>query len=410
MLHEICSVSEREDDDFVGLRFSEGVPSVVFPRGFLISDNEKQLRRDTLRLLATIGKFSGRREGDKTKNSIGEMSLSFPILSYQFIIYDFLAHGYYSENEIRYVESSKGKINWKRTIQKEQAQLDDGNIVYLNFVVKNNHIKNDNLISKIHEFCVYDSFSKLGWLYLDSEYIPHRPFIRFNRRLFLSVLYQEMGKTFNEQKRKLFQSMINIVSWNTEHGASQVDETFGVNRFEYIWEGMIDYVFGEENREIYYPRARWKVIHGRGFQTESSELRPDTVVKVGEKIYILDAKYYKYGVTFNPINLPQTDSIQKQITYGEYVAHKGFALPNNIFNAFIMPYQSTDEYPYRFVSVATADWKHYSESTPNYEYVLGILLDTTYLLRTYAKHNFQEIDALTTLIEESLDRYRAYDG
>ena len=216
-----------------------------------------------------------------------------------------------------------------------------------------------------------------------------------------------MGNTFNEQKRRLFQSMINVLSWTPESGDDQSDASYGVNRFEHIWEGMIDYVFGDENRELYYPRARWKIIRGRGYEAESSELRPDTVVKLGDKVFILDAKYYKYGITFNPFHLPQTDSIQKQITYGEYVARKGFAERNNIYNAFIMPFNCGGDEPFRFVSVGTADWKEYSEGSPNYEFVLGILLDTTYLLRSYAKHNMAEIEKVTTLIEQSLAEYRA---
>lgn len=34
MLSDFCSVSENEYDDFVGLRITDGLPSVVFPRGF----------------------------------------------------------------------------------------------------------------------------------------------------------------------------------------------------------------------------------------------------------------------------------------------------------------------------------------------------------------------------------------
>ena len=39
------------------------------------------------------------------------------------------------------------------------------------------------------------------------------------------------------------------------------------------------------------------------------------------KVYILDAKYYRYGTTFFAGDMPETTSIQKQITYGEYELH-----------------------------------------------------------------------------------------
>ena len=52
----------------------------------------------------------------------------------------------------------------------------------------------------------------------------------------------------------------------------------------------------------------------------NSKLKPDSVMITNDHIYILDAKYYKYGQTKNPKDLPKSASINKQITYGEYVA------------------------------------------------------------------------------------------
>lgn len=408
MIRDFCTVSENEYDDFVGLRFRDGLPHVIFPRGFSLADDEKCLRRDIIRLLATIQKFSGRSEGERSKNTLGEETLSFPLLSYQYIIHDFLTHGYYTENEVHYVKESRGKINWKRTIQQIQPQIDHENIVYLDFVVKRNQINSNNLLTKIHEYCVYESFRKLGWLYLSSESLPKKPALKLNKKLFISILRQAFNNTFNDRKKQLFQSMINVISQATENHAEDYKAAFGVHRFEHVWEGMIDYVFGVDNREEFFPHARWHILSGTEYNIESSVLIPDTIMKFEEKIYILDAKYYKFGITKNPLHLPATDSIQKQITYGEHVETKHFAERNDIFNAFLMPFNrgSTENPPYKFVSVGTADWKTYAPSSPNYDYVLGILVDTTYLMQTYAKHNQSEIQHLSSLIEESLATYR----
>lgn len=406
MVREYCRVSEFEGDDFVGLKYVDQRPMVVFPRGFCLSEDERQLRRDVLRLLSTIAKFSGHREGEKICNHTGDITLSFPFLSYQYVIYDFLAHGYYTENEVRYVEQPRGKINWKRTIQQEQPQIENSNVVYLNFIVKQSHVNQNNLITKIHEYCVYQSFAKLGWLYTDIDALPPKPAIRFNKRLFIVMLRQALSNTFNERKRLLFQSMINIIAEVDEKTSENHNDSFGVERFDHVWEEMIDYVYGDDDRALYYPHANWHIIQGRGGTYQSSELRPDTVVKIIDKVYILDAKYYKYGITRNPMHLPATDSIQKQITYGDYVEKKELAHKNKIFNAFIMPFQSLTDEPYQFVAVGTADWKIYGPDTANHEYVLGILVDTTHLLRTYTKRNFSEIERLTQLIEDSLEDYR----
>lgn len=408
MLRDYCTVSSGDLDEFVGLKISGGIPAIIFPRGYTLCNDDQQLRREIVGLLACIRKFSGHREGDQVRPNQNENEFDFPILSYQYVIMDFLAHGYYTENEIRYNEDLRGKINWKKTIQSEKPEIDNDNVVYLRYITKESKIKQDSLITRIHEYCVYESFHAIGWLYLATDSLPSKPSITFNKALFLDALRKELNNTFNDRKRKLFQSMVNIVEQKNEIAGEIPNLTYGVQRFEYVWEGLIDYVFGEDDKEIFFPHAHWSIVSRNNMQVVSSELRPDTVIKLDGKIYILDAKYYKFGITHNPMHLPATDSIQKQITYGEYISRRGYAEPDKIFNAFVMPFKRNEgDLPYKFVSVGTADWKKYTEGTPNYNYVLGILLDTTYLIESYTRKSIPEIEAITQLIENSLATYRS---
>ena len=406
MLNDFCVVSKSEYDDFVGLKFEDGRPKVTFPRGFRLSNDESQTRKDIVRLLAAIQRFSGRQEGSSTSSIGGDVQLTFPILSCQYIIKDFLANGYYIERETQYVDGTRGKINWKRTVQKKQPVYNNGNLVYLDFVVKTNKVNSNNLLTRIHEYCVRESFEKLGWLYLTSETLPPKPKIHFNKRMFASVLNDALNSTFNDQKRLLFTSMLNIVNSRQETVDSVDKEAYGVTRFEYIWEKMIDHVFGEDNKEKYFPHATWHIISGNS--VVSSALEPDTIMLHEDKVYILDAKYYKYGITRNPMHLPASSSIEKQIVYGEYV-ETNLGIPREkIYNAFVMPFDSgSEDEHYRFVSVGTADWKTYGINSANYEYVLGILMDTRYLLEQHSKHNASEIEALSDLIVSSLATYRS---
>lgn len=403
MLKQYCRLSDSQSDNFVGLKFINGEPIVIFPRGYRLSEDEKQVRKDIVRLLATLNRFSGRCEGEKTFNSIGEMNLSMPIQSYQYIIYDFLTHGYYTEKEVDYHINNKGKVNWKRTIQKITPQINNNNIVYLNFVTRKNKIKDNNIITKIHEYCVYESFTRFGWLFLSNDILPKKPSIKLNKKAFLIILKEALGNTFNDNKKMLFQSMINIISYVDENTNDKLNDSFGVNQFEYIWENMIDHIFGEENKEIYFPHANWHILQDKGYKKESSPLEPDTIIKFNNKYYIIDAKYYKYGITRNPMHLPTTSSIEKQIVYGEYIQQKFDIGDEKIYNAFILPFDSKgNNYPYEFVSVGTGNWNNHNR---NYDFVLAILLDTRYIINTYSKHNVSEIERLTNLIEESLDNY-----
>lgn len=407
MLRDFCTISKSEYDDFVGLKFVEGQPRITFPRGFHLVDDEEQTRKDIIRLFATIQKFSGRKEGLLNNTIEGETSLSFPILSYQYIIKDFLAHGYYIERETQYKDGKRGKLNWKRTIQNKKPVYNNGNLVYLDFIVKVDKTNTNNLLTKIHEYCVRESFEKLGWLYLSSNTLPKKPDIKFNKRKFLTVLQDALNNTFNTNKRLLFESMINIISNKSE----SIDDTdvasFGVERFEYIWEKMIDYVFGEDNKEKYFPHAKWHIIDGG--KVVSSALEPDTIMMYDDKLYILDAKYYKYGITGNPQHLPASSSVEKQITYGDYACENIGHTKNSVYNAFIMPFDKEikKDDNYKFVSVGTVDWETYTSETANHKYVLGILVDTRFLIETYSKHTIGEIEKLSNLIIESLENYRS---
>ncbi len=409
MLEKFCSVSDNTHvEDFVGIRTVNGKPEVKFPLGFSLSNNDEQIRRDIIHLLTVLRDFTKRREGD-IPHGFEKSEIAFPLFSYQYIILNYLSNGYYQEKEIQYTRSVKGKINWKKTIQKIQPQLSGGNVVYLENIVKTNKIKEDNLITQIHQYCVYESFLKFGWLYMLSTKLPLAPKIKFNSTLFLTVLEKAYENTFNLDKKKLFKSMMNIIMYKEER-THEVDFSFGVDRFEYVWENIIDYVFGESNKEAYFPHARWYMVGGSHGGVQSSALEPDSIIIRNNKAYILDSKYYKYGVTNDVRDLPHTDAIQKQITYGEYLCNVNTGALDgrkkeydDIYNAFVMPFDcgGTEE-KYKFIGIATADWK---ENTRNYEKIVGLLVDTRHLIESYARYNLLEIDRIIKKIEDEVNNF-----
>lgn len=85
---------------------------------------------------------------------------------------------------------------------------------------------------------------------------------------------------------------------------------YGTYRFEYVWEKMIDKVLGIENKADYFPKTTWYVNDNR---YNNASLEPDTIMLYGKDVYVLDAKYYKYGVTGKTWDLPEFTSINKQL-------------------------------------------------------------------------------------------------
>ena len=181
---------------------------------------------------------------------------------------------------------------------------------------RKNQVNENELISLIHEYCVYESFSKVGWLFTTT--LPKKPRIKRNIRLFKSILITKISNTFNDRNRKLFQDMLAVILYNGEEN-SEKNYRYGTYRFEYVWEALINKVYGIKEKREYFPNTYWSID---GVQYENACLEPDTIMIWNGNVYVLDAKYYKYGVTRRMTDLPESTSINKQITYGEFIAEQ----------------------------------------------------------------------------------------
>ena len=177
--------------------------------------------------------------------------------------------------------------------------------------------------------------------------------------------------------------------------------TYGTSRFEYVWEAMIDKAYGIREKEQYFPSTMWN-IKSRSYA--NSELFPDSIMIWNNNVYVLDAKYYKYGATRIASDLPQSSSINKQITYGEFIAEQEqFAKLHGkdyaVYNAFLMPFCSSDQEDVLLnIGEATSNWKSNSKT---YERVQGILIDVKYLMKCYSHRKETEIGKLVEKIEEA---------
>ena len=157
-----CRVnSNREMDTFVGLRCNDGDVSINFPLGYHISEDDNELRKDIILLLTTLSANTERKESEILKQGKAFDEVEFPLQSYMYLIKDFFVRGYYKEQEVLYKVAKSGKINWNRTIKTQKPYVQDMDVFYLDFVTKKNSVKENELITLIHEYCVYESFELL---------------------------------------------------------------------------------------------------------------------------------------------------------------------------------------------------------------------------------------------------------
>jgi hypothetical protein len=212
-------------------------------------------------------------------------------------------------------------------------------------------------------------------------------------------LKQKIEAAFNDRNRKLFKDMLAIVEYTGDNNAA-MDYKYGTNRFEYVWESLIDKVYGIPNKDVYFPKTRWRV---GGKEYENACLEPDTIMLWNGNVYVLDAKYYKYGMTRRPSDLPESTSINKQITYGEYIAEqdrfkKLHGDKFQVYNAFLMPFAAENEEIVN-IGAAVSDWK---SNRKIYEQIQGIVVDVKYLMRVVVPKGENELEKLAVCIESNV--------
>ena len=389
------------DDVFVGIRRKENYYEVDFPLGYHLSEDERGLRKDILSLILVLAKNTDKRESKLYKDLDNDKLNGIPVQAYLYIIRDFIERGYYKERDIQKKVAKRGKIDWGRTIKTQKPMIQDDEAFYIDFVVKKNTINEDELITIVHKFCVYESFEKFGWLF--TSYVPTKPRIGLTRKMMLSVVNDKLQNTFNDRNKQLFKSMVAVIKAVSDD--SDEEFVYGTNRFEYVWEKMIDRVFGITDKAFYFPKTTWNLTDDGLY--DNSFLEPDSIMILNDKIYVLDAKYYKYGWSGIPAHLPESTSINKQITYGEYIAKNEKFVKNGkhpiVFNAFIMPYDSKGKRfhtnkPMHYIGSATSDWK---KGNNTYENIMGVLLDVKYLMNLDNRMDELEIMKLSDLIEKN---------
>ncbi len=408
LLKSKCHVNTNADGDrFVGIKADSENAMVYFPMGYQLPNSEQERRRDILHLISVLSEFTDRQDRVLHMQKFeAPQSVDFPVNAYMEVINYFLEHhSYYTEKEAVYKTSDRGNTDWARTIRQQQPMLQANNSpVYLKQTVRHSSPNDRKLITQIHKYCVYESFHKLGWLFTPD--LPQKPDFPIETKRFLVELNDKLAHSNNDKDKRLFSAMIAMLKYIDEE-TNQRQFYFGTDSFEYVWEKLIDRVFGIRSKADYFPKATWRVKRGR--RREFEALMPDTIMLYNGKIYVLDAKYYRYGVSGNPLHLPEGKSIHKQITYGEYInTNERFRDENGdgaqVFNAFLMPFNSRDNiFDYEGIfencGEATGEWK---DGIHSYEHVQGILVDINYLMHHYTGAHTKQIMALAESIERAL--------
>ena len=402
------SVTNEEHNSFVGLRIKNGEIHFHYPESYdLLDENDKKsFRYDVVNIIRTISLAKSNTSSSSLSDSGVHQSEQFAIMSYLWIIRDYLSNGYYRNSEKIYSVNGKGKINWKKTLD-TQPIISNGNIIYNNVVVE---VRNDcdDVITEAHKWCVFDSVRKIGWLFGLSE---KSVFVSKTAdsviKKYIRAIRTELKRTFDDVKKSRLNHMLKVLM-----GVDDSDRTkeivYGVDKYHYVYERMVDYIFSNiDDITKYNPNAKWYLKKNAFEPKDASALRPDTILldtkQNGEKVaYVLDAKFYRFGTTGKESDLPTTTSIQKQITYGDNIICNLQEKENikQVYNAFVMPYNKHNNiFDYKenleYVGYSEANWRNDKLSHTR---ICAFLLDTKHLISTWSHGNSEE--DVKKLIEE----------
>lgn len=401
--------STGEDGNaFVGLRIRDNEIFFHYPEAYDFNE-EDYSRNDILDLLKTISIAKSSSDDVNGKMfSLSSANSELALLSYLWIIEDYVSHGLYIDREKVNKFNRNGRVNWKKTFR-ELPMISNGNVIY-NRLSVDTYQNTLSLLVQIHQYCVWKSLELMGWLYdISSAEVESKEITAMQKVLYLDVLQKELGQTFDDIKRTRLQHMKNVlIGLNEEKDHEEL--VYGVDSYQYVFERMIDHIFGTETKESirnYYPKVTWNLEYPQKHEPAGSTLRPDTIMRTDKGIYIIDSKYYRYGSLdiSQTQGLPDVASIQKQIIYGSYISE--IQKTDNVYNVFILPYnkkKTSDQWNIvpdtnlLYAGNACANWNE----DKSYSQVHTLLIDLKYVISTWASGLHQsDKDILQKLIDET---------
>ena len=309
-------VTNKVDDSFIGIKIKNNRIDFYYPETYNFDESSiENSRSDVLAILQTISIAKTHSDSRIKVESSFSNNEAIPLLSYLWIIRDYLMNGFYVNREKVLKKNQRGKVDWKRTLN-GQPIISNGNVVYADIVVS---VKNDldNIIVEIHKYCVKKSINILGWLFgiKSSNFVETKPFYKELKDIYTDTLSKELSKTFDDEKKERLKHMLSIVEGLSDD-QNENELVYGVDSYAYIFERMINSIFGNREASKFNPSANWHLKAKEYVPFASSDLRPDTILIHDNIAYVLDAKFYRFGYTADNKDLHETTSIQDRKSVG----------------------------------------------------------------------------------------------
>lgn len=340
--------------DFVGFVFRENNILVVFPKHYadltdisLLNDSHAECAYDIKLLYGVIRKYSEKiGVSSRAKTYIGAKDgydSDYPFNPF-FEIYDyFQKFGLYKEKEEKVVPGSYGKISWKKTIEKAQKIVSEGNLIFAPLYVKKKNLNSvfitdcmafiiDHTIDNFHNFL---SLNCTGYRGDRFDYLRNIDFV-------ISQLNQYANRVFKDIHKQLIINMISFFEqykYRTKSKGGKIH--VNIRYFDKIWQDMIGLYLNRHFVGIDVDgdglvfdehQTRSPIIFEDKAYTDIDDsshhffIDIDHVALDGNALYIFDSKYYFEAKHLN----------YKQYSYNEILRYY-YPGVTEIYNALLLP-------------------------------------------------------------------------
>lgn len=381
-LQDVCSVEldNENESEYIGITFNKNNLKIIFPRGYSLSLNDKDLKKDIIILIKVFDKYIKRKKAKsysrEEKNLNKSNGKNFSISNAIWLLNDFESNGLYEEYIINYKVNKNGNINWSKTIKSIKPYISNNDLIYLDFIVKKNNNNNFNIITHIQRYIIKKCTSIIGWLYPNIN-IEGPTNLPYKKSICINLLKKELKLINVDKTKKLIINMINFLENDSDEKNLNKFKEYKTKYFMNIWEDMLNYILGNDEPNKYYPKAIWEIDNEI---ISASNLRPDIILNSDKNTYVIDAKYYKYGITKSINHLPQSSDISKQLLYSKHIENN---TKKNSYDAFILPYKSNNKKNlFEFVGNAKMDNNIYDNKK-----VVCILADMKSIMKKYIYGN-----------------------
>ena len=363
---EFIAPAQKGEYEYIGFDLESNAGRFVFPCRYIASGREnaadagqeKEQKEEAKKIVSLIKRVQ------KEFSLGGSGDESFQFYSMVWLIRDYIDNGYYIETERVVRRGDQGRIDWKHTLRHSGIYFDGNNLLYRDFYVQKNRLDEANLLAQIYKCCLAYSAECIGFLYNVSQ--TERSVFRMDSSADVGFMFyhvqKELGRTFNSYKQMLLRHLLTILK-GRQGKIRAVSLCMHDKEFEYVFEFLVNSVFGTEVVQDFYNEYCY-VIGDNHNRFSASKLRPDTIMKnpmasesVDPDFYVIDAKYYNYGYTGNPRDLPQASAIAKQIGYNYYLRDNYNETDENrkeFYSIFLLPFAKGDEYDYiEYIGYAT---------------------------------------------------------